>query len=868
MSITEFSEPKPISPIPYMPPKPFYGGESIWGNKTTKRGMRWIDNRVNFVVEMMKFMARWEQKGYAGKRQDLLYYDEGEEEIIFKTENLDFTLAEDYGTHEYGLHEGSWHADPEVDGIKEDFYWDDVFWGIAGGYYFGGVEDEERVNFQPAVGSFKHSLLENFRDDFNGDEADFDADGEVDGDINDSLPAELYYKNFFKAQDNSSYSFDYANPIDYSNIWGIARYFVNNNAKSWADLRGAINNPSIYQLANSMYSDTGKYPNSGDVPVGYEQYDYRQIFDTPEKAFYLAVSMMESMRRIAFFMTEIFGPQFQFYDGIYTNVDDSVRVDNGMMNNFNSWMYGINDDPAYNDNYIYQKTGDKDSDLHWKGSETGMLNKNIFNMAIKMQHHILSSLYAYFYGQFENDYFGFPYRDGNNLQNGFGFDQESLRVRDFRYWLAENIHAYYDIYKTDHSFFSSGLSPKLVDLETLLINLTDDNLDDSRDDLIDKVDEILIALGDDERSLELVTAGFRLGSEYEYKYEGDKLKYWDEVKNGITNASTADEIKNTIFGLSNLINDQKVISLINDNGSYSKDIENDYFAYLINADGNPQNVISLLYALEDEESYISSGAVIEEFNAEFSMGNKGELNLRPIKNADKDNFSSGYIYENITMGNVKNDHEIYVNYSAMDQILRSEGRGGWDQTWGRNPFADDPYGHERHLNTQFQYWYSDLNHDGDGDDRDDENEWKKYWGYWNAEGEIYWSSDGSNYSKTGDSGKYVDYIWGVHDINIMEKFLNPQTEQVFSAGLYNNLNGFLYDKNSEDWEQRKENHERSEIAKMKGEAKEAGKKALRKKIASQMMRKKQKADALFRIKTNKEMKKNSRKNMNSKPKVS
>jgi hypothetical protein len=905
----EFPEPKPIYPVPMAPPKAYYGNESIWGNATTPRGKRWVDNRVNFLLETMKFMTKWQQKTYAGKHNEVLEYfdtdDDGDFGLKIKEENFDFTT--EYGPYSQVsgagsyYHEGSWHSDDELEAQKTTGWGDKIFFGVAGGYYFGGIPGYEKVRFNDGLSSFQHSTLD-------VDDADFDGDGEIDGQITDSLSVIPYYNTLFypgKRSEKGEYDSNLmglANPVDYSEIWGPARDFVANNAKSWGDESGAIASPSIYQLANSKYSDTEKFPTSGNVPAGYDQYDYRHAFSEPKNAFYLAVTMLESFRRIAYFMTETFGAQYKYYYDTNTlNEVGSKDLDEGMMNNFNYWLYGIDDEPEYDDYKIYNYP-DEDN---WRGSETGMLNKYIYSMALKMQHHLLSTLYAYFYGDSGNTLFMWPFTATG--ENYVAPDQETLRVRDFRYWLAGKIGEYYNVYKNGHNVEDMKTASRVDDYYNYLKNEYDrlTELQNGNDistilgnisnEFTDFVKDRTGNRSSSQKYLEIVTAGFNQGYDYEEKDdEGEVISSWEKFEGKLseyagdwsTNAGNIyykadgklteagkakfNEIKEWLYSSDS--SGKRVLELIRTDND-----EDGYSDYLFDSDKNARGMLSLLEALKLEEEYIAQGNVIGEFNAEFSMGNTGNIYDRGKEKSDKTGWETNQSLDNRNLTPGMN--AIYDNYSKLSRSFKSE-NWGWDQTLGRNVYGDKDenidknlsdiredtiYGdyagnisgkqiyigssHFRHNGVQFQYWANDSNNNGQIDFNG--NELDSFWQKFFQKGAIFavaGSYYSATYKKVADKAYYSEKLWGVHNMKIMEDFMLPASEQAFAIGMDNSFKDFRYESDKAYYEARKNSWDEEQIASYRRQKKAEAERKNREVTAQEKRSKAEKASKSFQRK--------------------
>jgi hypothetical protein len=1089
--MAEFLEPEPFPAISVSPPGSYYGNEKVWGNKTTLRGIRLADNRLNFFTQVMQFMSRWQQLAFAGQREELYeiysdsvinyldsdsyitpndfdledndtidtadfdpdgdgyvnqpsvgtstifdqdgdgdvdnsedfdvdgdgetdeglfgaeteglvpisYFDRYDEdgdpstiaitfedfdtnddgEIDFrdyeeiKIENFDFTsdyiAANTTTPYVKYYEEGSWHTAPEFDELKKTLYGDDIFWGVANGYYYAGYENYEKVNFNDPLWSFQHSTLGTERGF--GNDVDFDGDGNVDGSIEDSLPINLYYdtvfypnkernplySNYYDSTLSTSVLMPYANLVDYSGIWGAANNFLSLNAKSWGDVDydgdsysggHPIEKPTIYELANTMYSDTVLYETSGNVPSGYEQYDYRQIFsspdigdydhdgdtaeDTGENALNLLVTMLESFRRIAYLSAEIFGMQTKYFHDTTTDkyaYDDNYKIlDEGMMNHLNNWLYGVDDDPVYKDYRVY----DNPTEANWKISEAGTMNMSFLSMFLKIQHNLLMGLYPYFYGSDPGSTGGYRWPFAYDVSPTSQF----LRTSDFRLWLRDRIFEYYDFYKSTHSVSGvqavSDVDNKYNEIigyyEELKTNYDDSftysggtgygnwwdggsphnkNISYTKvEELLDKVytqfDNFIANKNTSKDAsktyLGVVTAGLDVGYDYtEEDNVGTVISSWQILLNKLfdykedweTNKSTysydpdgdsyADEYlteagKNKVEEFLKWLKPTdsqwggpgdiyKVIELIRADGDpkVSED-EDGYSDYLFWTNPNKgifeaRGALSLLKALYGEEEYIANGYGVAELYAEFSMGNSGL-----IYNRGKDD-GSGVWQQDISITNLFDDSDvdstgiidmenIYSNYGLLyskeitdDIWISAFGPGSWglDQGWGRGPIGRDPTAEFRYNSSH--WWYTNIKFyewdNADGDDYAAEDELESFWGNSFAKGDLYntykfekkddgyyWVTDYKRYSQ---DVSFADYIWVVHNFDILENFLSPLNDQSMAIYMLNDLNDAIYDIEKEDYDDRKEKFEENEIYKAGAEKKRRKEKALLKKIA-------------------------------------
>ncbi|OGC06485.1 hypothetical protein A2526_03020 [candidate division WOR-1 bacterium RIFOXYD2_FULL_36_8] len=248
-------------------------------NNESPDAFKWIGSRVNFLMEMMKFLPKYEQSGYAGESSDDFsealhefgsagespfwegndeippywdgegdppagdyytlgsdglpddersnnpfsgdaYYPEGENSTNYDTD--DFTYVGRGYTRD---HFGAWHRVPRTSG-------DGLPWGFFEGAFF------KNLNFHPKASEFNHFKVGTGDDKYAGVEQHaYDLIEDYSGAFNDRP---ISYSNLF--------GFD---PEDYSDIWNSSLTLYN----SRKDNKNTVKNESdpLKVLSGSVY---------------------------------------------------------------------------------------------------------------------------------------------------------------------------------------------------------------------------------------------------------------------------------------------------------------------------------------------------------------------------------------------------------------------------------------------------------------------------------------------------------------------------------------------------------------------------------------------------------------------------------------
>lgn len=393
----------PQMPVPYFPPTP-KPGKGGFSNETTERGLRWVSNRSNFLLEILKFMPKWEQESYFGS----LPVDEETDPVTHKIKYkinaysvMEFADKSDWmsNLNDNVYLEGNWHR---TRGTSEGLY---DFWGAGELKAFKNV-----FNKHPGAADFNNTLgdmacseadlagCDNFDDDIPDSDGLADHVTDSDGtsrlfDIGrDALPVGLYEKMFWE-QNGNGIDYDGGDVpghglADYSQNFNNYRSFVD-GAVSWGK-PGVISNPSIFELIMSNNSGNRTEASSDADSPGYCGNESRPAYvdyfagESGKNALKLATVMLESRRRAFYAMSELFGvPSWK------------AAFDTYKKTSFNKWMFGTTD-PNYRnyDNYLGSKkapTGEQAA-LAWRGLESGMENKKALFWALKVQHSFSGSL--------------------------------------------------------------------------------------------------------------------------------------------------------------------------------------------------------------------------------------------------------------------------------------------------------------------------------------------------------------------------------------------------------------------------------------------------------------------------------------------
>ncbi|OGB90895.1 hypothetical protein A2625_07640 [candidate division WOR-1 bacterium RIFCSPHIGHO2_01_FULL_53_15] len=299
-------------------------------NTETETGFKWIGSRVNFLMEMLKFMPTFEQVMYGGEPE------------------ADYNLA----VREYGNATESYYLDPDPtpdDGVNDPnminfgavhrVSANGVFWGT----YMGTVG--RNLDFHPTINEFNH--FEELGDKFNGkDKAAKDMIGATSPDsalnITSLLGNPDSALNITSLLGNtvSNYS---------SNIWGndkvLAKKVKEKNDKgewtgNWVDVSTLTALAKVESIkGNNSIKDKSFYQMIMDR--SYADSSYASFSN--DQAFRLMVLMLESRRRIFYAMNEVFGDPRNIYN-YAANPNDSA-----MISAFDSWAgdpnKGKNADP-------------------------------------------------------------------------------------------------------------------------------------------------------------------------------------------------------------------------------------------------------------------------------------------------------------------------------------------------------------------------------------------------------------------------------------------------------------------------------------------------------------------------------------------
>lgn len=300
MSYDTFLRPKPAPYIPYLAADGNFAEEDITRNETTERGRRWIFSRVNFLQEMMKFLP-----------------PSAVAEIAGETLPANAAPSELSGVHgRPTFPEGMESAD---------------FWGaqtISKEYFTPGLE------FDPGSSDFQHFDFIG-REPRAGEErtsSDYDSilytDGNS-GDINAAIDAFEFYDMTYVYKRKGAGNDD---DKEMKFVLDYSRLFDSKKA-----LAGSQN---YYQFAADNFQRGGSSP-------GQDQ-GIAQILD-----------MIESRRRIAYAMTDLFGSHRPYADTI---------------NGIDFTAYGSLDEKSDADKIAKTSQWLDPVSADWRGKESGQYN--------------------------------------------------------------------------------------------------------------------------------------------------------------------------------------------------------------------------------------------------------------------------------------------------------------------------------------------------------------------------------------------------------------------------------------------------------------------------------------------------------------
>ncbi|MFA4843821.1 MAG: hypothetical protein WC632_02590 [Candidatus Margulisiibacteriota bacterium] len=319
--MTDFDVMTP-APAPYIPNVPVdgtFGEEGVWGNETTVRGRRWLFSRVNFLQEMMKFLPP--------------------QRIISKIsgEDLAGTLDEPGATHHMKLRFSM--SDSNGNGINDQLEPGVPleFWGektinkekqTPGLDYYFGASDFQHFNY---VGNAKSPKI---YDEFNQVQY---TDGSL-GSIDEAIDAYEF--------DDMSYVYKRTG----SGTAGAELGYVPDYSTLFKEKKAGLNvNRNYYEFVYENFKQNSNNPG-------------------PEQGIAWILGLIESKRRIAYAMTDLFGshrPQAKSYDFGYGVTQNALS-------------YGALDELTDADKMKKIASWSDNKPTDWRGQESGQLNQFLF----------------------------------------------------------------------------------------------------------------------------------------------------------------------------------------------------------------------------------------------------------------------------------------------------------------------------------------------------------------------------------------------------------------------------------------------------------------------------------------------------------